>query len=215
MTSLTDTEFIVHTIAQTVVDNEKYFGDLDSVVGDGDFGFSLARGFEIVLHDWDEFDRSTVATFLQKVGVTITSRIGGTSGPIWGTAFLRAAAIAKARGDDLGGADLVAMLRSAIEGIMARGNASLGDKTLLDALAPMTDAIEVGVTNGDDGASIVAAAASSARTAAEATSTLIAKRGRASYTGERSIGSPDAGAIAVAVLAEALAAQWPSKNNSN
>ena len=77
-------------MAQTAVDNEKYFSDLDAVVGDGDFGYSLARGFEIVLADWDDLDRTDAATFLKKVAIIITSRIGGTSGPIWGTAFLRA-----------------------------------------------------------------------------------------------------------------------------
>ena len=75
----------MRTIAQTAVDNEKYFGDLDSVVGDGDFGYSLARGFEIVLNDWDAIDRTDIGTFLQKIAIAITSRIGGTSGPIWGT----------------------------------------------------------------------------------------------------------------------------------
>ncbi|WP_082716696.1 dihydroxyacetone kinase subunit DhaL [Microterricola viridarii] len=215
MTSLNDTEFIVRTIAQTAVDNEKYFGDLDSVVGDGDFGFSLARGFEIVLKDWDSYDRTDIGTFLQKVGITITGRIGGTSGPIWGTAFLRSAAVAKGRGDELGGADAVTMLRSAIEGIMARGGASLGDKTLLDALAPLTDAIEQGVANGDGGAAVMASAAASARAAADATTPMIAKRGRAAYTGERSIGSPDAGAVAVAVIAEALASSWGAKDDAS
>src|SRR5258708_7187147 len=83
-------ERVVNTIAETVVANEKYFGDLDAVVGDGDFGYSMARGFEIVLSDWDGFDRSDISTFLKKVAVVITSRIGGTSGPIWGTGFLRA-----------------------------------------------------------------------------------------------------------------------------
>src|ERR1700735_5920689 len=80
----------VLTIAQTAVANEKYFGDLDAVVGDGDFGYSMARGFELVLQDWDSFDRADIGTFLKKIAVVITSRIGGTSGPLWGTAFLRA-----------------------------------------------------------------------------------------------------------------------------
>jgi len=84
----------VRTIADGCIENEKYFGDLDSVVGDGDFGFSLARGFENVVAQWDAFDRSDVGTFLQKVAIVMTGRIGGTSGPIWGTAFLRAAAVA-------------------------------------------------------------------------------------------------------------------------
>ena len=95
MTTFSDVEFVVRTIAQTAVDNEKYFGDLDSVVGDGDFGYSLARGFEIVLNDWDSYDRTDVSTFLSKIAIAITGRIGGTSGPIWGTAFLRAASQVK------------------------------------------------------------------------------------------------------------------------
>ena len=208
--SFSDTEFVVRTIAQTAVDNEKYFGDLDSVVGDGDFGFSLARGFEIVLADWDGYDRSDIGTFLQKIAVAITSRIGGTSGPIWGTAFLRAATVAKGR-DELGGADAVTMLRAAMEGIKARGSAELGDKTLLDALAPMTDTIEAGLADGSASDEIVTAAATSARSAADATTGMQARRGRASYTGERSIGSPDPGAVAVAVILERLAADWPNR----
>jgi hypothetical protein len=79
--SFADVEYVVKTIAQTAVDNEKEFGDLDAVVGDGDFGYSLARGFEIVLNDWDSYDRTDIGTFLKKIAVVITSRIGGTSGP--------------------------------------------------------------------------------------------------------------------------------------
>src|SRR5580700_5995271 len=91
-----DVEAVVHTIAATAVANEKYFGDLDAVVGDGDFGYSMARGFELVLEGWDDFDRTDIGTFLKKVAIMITSRIGGTSGPIWGTAFLRAGSTAGA-----------------------------------------------------------------------------------------------------------------------
>lgn len=198
-------ELVVRTIADTCVENEKYFGDLDSVVGDGDFGFSLARGFENVIAQWDSFDRTDVGTFLQKVAIVMTGRIGGTSGPIWGTAFLRAAAVVKGK-PDASGEDVVAMLRAAIEGIKARGGADLGEKTLLDALAPMTDTIEANL--GADPKDIAKRAAETAREAAEATVTMQARRGRASYTGERSIGSVDPGAIAVAVLAEKVAATW-------
>jgi dihydroxyacetone kinase-like protein len=208
--SFSDTEFVVHTIAQTAVDNEKEFGDLDSVVGDGDFGFSLARGFEIVVADWDTYDRTDIGVFLQKIAVVITGRIGGTSGPIWGTAFLRAATGSKGR-DELTGQDVVAMLRAAIEGIKARGGAELGDKTLIDALVPMTDAIEQKLDEGASSDEIVAAAAAAARTAADATVTMQARRGRAAYTGERSIGSPDPGAVAVAVILERLASEWASR----
>ena len=208
-TSLDTTEFVVRRIAQTCVDNEKYFGDLDSVVGDGDFGYSLARGFEQVIAHWDEYDREDSGTFLLKIALVISSRIGGTSGPIWGTAFMRAGTALKGI-DSVSGADVVAALRTSIEGIKKRGNSDVGDKTLLDALVPAIDALEASVLEGDSGGLSMQKLATAARTAAEATSSLKALRGRASYSGERSIGSPDAGAIAIAVLAEQLADTWKS-----
>ena len=208
-TSLDTTEFVVRSIAQTCLDNEKYFGDLDSVVGDGDFGYSLARGFEQVIAHWDEYDREDSGTFLLKVALVISSRIGGTSGPIWGTAFMRAGTALKGI-DSVSGADVVAALRTSIEGIKKRGNSDVGDKTLLDALVPAIDALEASVLEGDSGALSLQKLAVATRTAAEATSALKALRGRASYSGERSIGSPDAGAIALAVLAEKLAETWKS-----
>jgi dihydroxyacetone kinase-like protein len=206
-TGIKDTEFVVRTIADTAIENEKYFGDLDSVVGDGDFGYSLARGFEQVVGSWDDYDRDDAGTFLLKVALTITSRIGGTSGPIWGTAFMRAGNTLKGT-SDVTPADVVAALRAAIEGIKKRGNSDVGDKTLLDALVPATDAFESALNAGEDTGAALAAMAAAARTAAEATSTMQARRGRASYTGERSIGSPDAGALAMAVLAERIASAW-------
>jgi len=207
-TALDETEFVVRTIAQTAIDNEKYFGDLDSVVGDGDFGYSLARGFEQVVAHWDEFDRADPGAFLLKIAMTITSRIGGTSGPIWGTFFLRAGTTLKGK-ENVTPDDVVAALRAGIEGIKKRGNSDVGDKTLLDALVPAVDALEHAFSQGDVAKAAIAKAAVAAREAAEATSTMQARRGRASYTGERSIGSPDAGALAVAVLAERIAETWP------
>lgn len=203
-----EVRLVVRTIARTSIENERRYSDLDAAVGDGDFGYSLARGFEIVVADWDDLDRSSSSVFLQKVALTISKRVGGTSGPIWGTAFLRAAAAVKDK-EELDGADGVAMLRSAVEGIKARGNSDVGDKTLLDALVPMTDAIESSLSGGS-GKSVAEAAAKAAREAADATTGMQAMRGRASYTGERSIGSPDAGAVAVAVMAEQVAAGWPT-----
>lgn len=210
MTSLADTEFVVHSIASTCVDNEKEFGDLDAVVGDGDFGYSLARGFEIVLADWDDYDRSSPSAFLQKVGMVISGRIGGTSGPLWGTAFLRASMAVKGK-DEVTGRDALAMLRGAIDGIKTRGNSDVGDKTLLDALVPVAAALESDLEAGADAPTIVRHLAGVARQSAEETAMLQARRGRASYTGERSIGSPDPGAVAVAVILERLSAEWADR----
>lgn len=208
-------EFVVRTIAQTAVDNEREFGELDAVVGDGDFGYSLARGFEIVLAEWDTYDRSEPSVLLQKIALTISKRVGGTSGPLWGTAFLRAAAAVKGKAE-LTGADVVAMLQGAAEGIKKRGNSDVGDKTLLDALVPMTDAIAVQLAADPSAPApeVAKVAASAARAAADATTSMQAMRGRASYTGERSIGSPDAGAVAVAVMAERVAQTWTGSASS-
>ena len=207
--SLPAVELIVRTIAETAVANEKYFGDLDAVVGDGDFGYSLARGFEKVLEDWDSFDRSSIGAFLKKAGLVIASRVGGTSGPIWGTAFLRAGAAAGNK-TVLMPEDVVAILRVAVQGIMQRGGASLGEKTLLDSLVPAIDRLEAELAGrpGEAGVEALALAAQTAEAAAAATTNMIAQRGRASYTGERSIGSPDPGAVAIGVIAKRLSQVW-------
>jgi dihydroxyacetone kinase/dihydroxyacetone kinase-like protein len=208
--ALPGAERVVRIIAETAIANEKYFGDLDSVVGDGDFGYSLARGFEKVLEGWDDIDRTDVGTFLKRSGMIIASRAGGTSGPLWGTAFLRAGAVA-GTAPDLTGEQVVAMLRAAIEGIKARGRSDVGDKTLLDALVPMTDRLEQEFSGGADAEKALRAAAVAAREAADATGAMVAKRGRASYTGERSRGSVDAGAVAVAVLTERISETWQTR----
>lgn len=208
--ALPGAELVVRTIAETAVENEKYFGDLDAVVGDGDLGYSLARGFEKVLDGWDGIDRSDAGTFLKRSGMIIASRIGGTSGPLWGTAFLRAGAAAGAA-EDLSGAQVVAMLRAAIEGIKARGQSDVGDKTLLDVLVPMTDRLERDFAGGAGAREALRAAAVTTREAAEATKEMVAKRGRAAYTGERSRGSVDAGATAVAVIVERINQAWQKR----
>jgi phosphoenolpyruvate---glycerone phosphotransferase subunit DhaL len=148
-TSLGQAELVVRTIAQTAVDNETYFCELDAVVGDGDFGYSLARGFEVVISDWDAdaMAHTDVAGLLKKTAIVLTKRIGGTSGPIWGTAFLRAGASLNDTPDPTG-EQVIAALRASIEGIKQRGNTDLGDKTLLDALVPAVDELENALPDG-------------------------------------------------------------------
>ena len=123
--AMDDVDLVLRTMAKTIVDNAVYFAELDGVVGDGDFGYSLRNGFEVVVSDYDSFDRSSVGAVLKKVGFVLSGKVGGVSGPIWGTAFLRAGAAA---GDktELTGADVIAILRAAVAGIMQRGGASLG-----------------------------------------------------------------------------------------
>lgn len=202
-----DAEFVVRVIADTVLVNEAYFSELDGVVGDGDFGYSIARGFEKVNNEWDSMDHSLPGNFLKKVSQTIVSAVGGVSGTIWGTAFLRAGMTLGTK-TEITREDIIAMFRAAIEGIKKRGNCDLGDKTYLDALVPTVDSLEKSFNEGKDSTAALEEAAVVARSCAEATRSMIAKRGRAAYTGERSIGTLDAGSVAVAVIFEAMAKAW-------
>jgi dihydroxyacetone kinase-like protein len=112
-------ELVVRTIAQTAVDNETYFCELDAVVGDGDFGYSLARGFEIVVSDWDSMEYSDIGGLLKKTAIILSKRIGGTSGPIWGTAFLRAGG-ALSTVPEPSGEQIIGALREATKGMVAQ-----------------------------------------------------------------------------------------------
>jgi phosphoenolpyruvate---glycerone phosphotransferase subunit DhaL len=212
--ALDDLDLVVKTMAKTIVDNAEYFAQLDSIVGDGDFGFSLRNGFEVVDSDYDTFDHSSVGAVLKKIGLVISGKVGGVSGPIWGTAFLRAGVTAGDR-TDLEPGDVIVMLRASIEGIKQRGGSDLGDKTLLDALVPAVDSLEASLadpsTVADHGVAAIQKAADVAVQAAEDTKPMIAKRGRAAYTGERSIGSVDAGATAIGVILQAVSAAWRGK----
>jgi dihydroxyacetone kinase phosphoprotein-dependent L subunit len=207
--ALDDLDLVLRTMSTTIVDNTDYFSQLDAVVGDGDFGYSLRSGFEVVGAELDTFDHSSVGSVLKKVGLTISAKVGGSSGPFWGTAFLRAGITA---GDktELSGEDLIAMLRAAVEGIMARGNASLGEKTLLDALVPAIDSLEASLAEPitDNGVAALQKAADVAVEAAANTKGMLAMRGRAAYTGERSRDSVDAGATAIGVILQDISAAW-------
>jgi len=203
--ALRQAELVVRVIAQTAVDNETYFCELDAVVGDGDFGYSLARGFENVLSGWDELEYEDAGGLLKKTAIVLTKRIGGTSGPIWGTAFLRAGGSLSGKPEPTAG-EVIEALRAAIDGIKQRGSSDLGDKTLLDALVPAVDTLEGAL--GEGAGTALERAAATARESAEATKGMLAQRGRASYTGERSRASADAGAVGVAVLFEAVSRAW-------
>jgi phosphoenolpyruvate---glycerone phosphotransferase subunit DhaL len=202
-----DVDYVVRLLAKTVLDNEAYFSELDGVVGDGDFGYSIARGFEKVLQEWDTMDHSLPGNVLKKVSSVIVSAVGGVSGTIWGTAFLRAGMTLGTK-PDITRPDVIAMFRSAIEGIKKRGQTDLGDKTLLDALIPAVNQLEQAFAERKETTVALEEAAAAARQSAEATRPMIAKKGRAAYTGERSIGTLDAGAVAMAVLFEAVSKAW-------
>ena len=150
-TALTQAELVVRTIAQTAVDNETYFCELDAVVGDGDFGYSLARGFEIVLSDWDELEYDDAGGLLKKTALVLTKRIGGTSGPIWGTAFLRAGVSARRRPRTRAATRSSPPCAPRSRASSSAANTDLGDKTLLDALVPAVDELEAALERGRAG----------------------------------------------------------------
>jgi len=202
-----DVEFIVKSIADTALKNEQFFSELDAVVGDGDFGYSIARGFEKVLENWDSIDRAYPGNFLKEVAKIIMSSVGGVSGTIWGTAFLRAG-MTLGTNETAKKEDIVPILRAVAEGIKKRGNCDLGDKTYLDTLIPTTNAIETAINEGKSDLEILDIATQVSAEAAEATRPMVAKRGRASYTGDRSIGTLDAGSVALATMIKSLSEAW-------
>ncbi len=208
--SLSDVEHAVLAMAAVAFSNEKYFGDLDGEMGDADFGKSLAQGFQAIQAEFDKIDHSDIGVLLLKCGMIFAANVGGCSGPIWGTAFMRAGMTAKGK-QTLTLTDVVAMGRNAVEGMRARGGASAGDKTLLDAIIPAIDKIEeLSKKDPDDVLGALHAASDAATAAIEGTRGLVAKRGRASYAGERTIGTLDPGIVAVATMAAAIVKELES-----
>ena len=189
-------ERAIQTTATTVLKNEQYFSHLDGMAADGDFGTSLATGFRVIQNDWDTIDKADIGTMLLKLSMLVSKHVGGSSGPIWGTGFMKAALLSRGK-TELTLAELTAMLGSAIEGIQARGGAKLGDKTLLDALIPVHEALTAANENK---AAALKQAADMADEAIDATRSLRAGRGRASQVGERSIDTPDPGIVAIATI---------------
>jgi dihydroxyacetone kinase phosphoprotein-dependent L subunit len=206
--TLADVETAVRTIAATALKNEQYFCELDSYAGDADFGVSLASGFRAVEQDWQGLDRSSIGAFLLKISMIISKNVGGCSGPIWGTAFMRAGALSKDR-TSITLEDLDKMLTAAIEGIQKRGGAQLGDKTLLDALIPIRDIVHDSASKPDaNPRDVLGRTTAAANEAIERTKNLVAKRGRQQFVGDRSIGTPDPGIVAIATMMNDLCTQF-------
>ena len=181
----------------TVIRNEKYFSDLDGLAGDGDFGTSLATGFKVIKAELPGMDKSAVGAMLLKLSMLCSKHVGGSSGPIWGTGFMKAAFVSKGL-EEVTYEQLTQMVGAAVEGIMARGGAVRGDKTLLDALIPIHEKMQE--MDGSDLGAVLVAVTEVADTAIDETRTLVAHRGRASQVGERSANTPDPGIVGVATI---------------
>jgi phosphoenolpyruvate---glycerone phosphotransferase subunit DhaL len=191
-------------VAESVKDRRDYLTQLDAAIGDGDHGVNMDRGFDAVGKALAaQSDSLTPGKLLTVTGKTLVSTVGGASGPLWGTAFRRAGRALGDR-DELDGQDLVGALQAALDGVVELGAAQPGDKTMVDALGPAIDALSAALDSGEPLGKALAAATQAAEEGAKATVPLQARKGRASYLGERSIGHQDPGATSAALIMAAL-----------
>ena len=191
----------IELAAADVAEQRDYLVDLDRAIGDGDHGENMDRGFKAAVEALGQAEPASVAEVLKTVAKTLMSTVGGAAGPLYGTAFLRAS---KAAGDgELDGAGVAAVIAGALDGIQARGKATTGEKTMVDAWTPALEAARAAAESGSDPAAVLEAAATAAEAGAAATEPLRATKGRASYLGERSIGHLDPGAVSTSLILRA------------
>jgi dihydroxyacetone kinase-like protein len=204
----------LRTAAERLHDEAPRLTSLDQAIGDGDHGINMDRGFKAVVAALDArtapdpavTDQAATAELLRVVGRTLISTVGGASGPLYGTAFLRASgAVAGLAEPASGAAAIVAALEAAATGVGTLGKSTTGEKTMLDALVPAASAARAALDGGADAGAAIQAARDAAQAGAEATIPLLATKGRASYLGERSIGHQDPGATSSALLLATLA----------
>lgn len=193
----------IEEVAKTIKEQREYLTQLDSAIGDADHGANLDRGFSAVVAKLPTMADKDIGTILKTVGTTLVSTVGGASGPLYGTAFLRAG-MATADRYELGPDEVVVALEAALQGIQARGKAQRGEKTMVDAIAPGIDALKAARAESDDFLAALRASVDATRSGMEATIPMLATKGRASYLGERSVGHQDPGATSSFLIAQAL-----------
>lgn len=191
--------------AEVLHEQREYLTSLDAAIGDADHGINMDRGFTAVLAKLQDVTDADIGTILKTVGTTLVSTVGGASGPLYGTAFLRAG-LALAGKQELMASDIADGLRAALDGIVARGHAQRGEKTMVDALAPAVDAFTASIAQGQDSNEALHAATEAAEEGMRQTIPMVATKGRASYLGERSAGHQDPGATSVVLLLRAMSA---------
>ncbi len=192
----------VRSFAQLVADNRDHLTELDAAIGDADHGSNMDRGLKAAVAALDESRPATPGALFSKVGMTLVSTVGGASGPLFGTLFIR---MAGSLGDaeTSSATDVAAALRAGLGGVVDRGKAAPGDKTMYDALAPAVDALDAALGDGEPLSTALKHARDAAAAGRDATTPMLARKGRASYLGERSVGHQDPGATTVALLLEA------------
>lgn len=195
----------IREFARVVGENRELLTQLDAAIGDGDHGLNMDRGLTAVVAALQGADPPTVGALLKQVGMTLVSTVGGASGPLYGTLFLR---MATSAGElpALDAAGLAKALRAGLDGVIARGKAEAGDKTMFDALAPGCDALDEALDRGSSLGQALRAGAQAAAAGRDATIPMLARKGRASYLGERSVGHQDPGATSAALMLASLAA---------
>lgn len=195
----TDCEHWIRTFAREVEVNKDLLTELDAAIGDADHGANMDRGLKAVLVALEQEPPATPAALFTKVGMTLVSTVGGASGPLYGTLFLR---LGSAIGDEepISPARFAAALRAGLDGVVARGKAEPGDKTMYDALAPACDALDACLADGKPWRDALDATVQAAHAGRDATTEMLARKGRASYLGERSVGHQDPGATSAALL---------------
>ncbi len=194
-------------LAQVFAGNREQLTDLDRAIGDADHGINMERGFSAVQAELAANPPADIRAIFQSVAATLIRSVGGAAGPLYGTFFLRAAAACAGK-TALGAADVVALFQAGIGGVQQRGKAEPGDKTMLDALLPALDAMRAAEQGGSDIAGILDRGAAAAEAGMLATIPMQARKGRASYLGERSIGHQDPGATSSCLLLQAAARTW-------
>lgn len=192
----------VRRFATLVAQNRDHLTELDAAIGDADHGSNMDRGMKAAVAALDETPPATAGALFAKVGMTLVSTVGGASGPLFGTLFLR---MGTSFGDVVTTSpqDVATALRAGLGGVVARGKAEPGDKTMYDALAPAIDALDGALAEQSPLAAGLKVARDAAAAGRDATTPMLARKGRASYLGERSVGHQDPGATTVALLLEA------------
>lgn len=205
MTTVTKEQVVrwLEAVAAVLDENKAYLTQLDSAIGDADHGTNMDRGFRKVMEKLPTVKDKDIGNILKTVGMTLISSVGGASGPLYGTFFMNGGMAADAK-EELSDADLLNVLQRAVEGIIQRGRAERGDKTMVDALGPAIDALKVGVGAGKGVEPSLADAVAAAEQGMKDTIPMQARKGRASYLGERSIGHQDPGATSSYLILNAL-----------
>jgi phosphoenolpyruvate---glycerone phosphotransferase subunit DhaL len=197
----------VSAFAEAIAENKEYLTALDAAIGDADHGINMNRGMQSVMAKLQAGNPEDIGALLKTVGMALVSSVGGAGGPLYGTFFLQLGSKAMGK-DELTDDDWVAMLAAAVEGVQGRGKAEPNDKTMVDALIPARDALAAAVAAGEPFANALHASAAAAEEGMKATIPLVARKGRASYLGERSAGHQDPGATSSWLLLKTAADTW-------